>query len=126
MAGDPSFSIPSHPERTYPYSGGVEYDGGTVFRLAPDEERTTEQLNHLVVAILAADRYRYGDFLNLPMPLYLVRDEETDDVFRLSIRDGEIRLHVLPATESAGLRALYERIDSRTGTDWHVDCESSE
>lgn len=126
MAGDPSFAIPSHPERTYPYSGGVEYEGETVFRLTPDEERSNGDLDDIVGEILDTDRYRYGDFFNLPMPLYLVRDESTGDVFRLSIRNGEIRLHVLPNTESEGLRALYERLDARTDVEWRVDCETSE
>jgi len=125
MAGDPSFAIPQHPERTYPYSGGVKYEGETVFRVIPKEDRSNEALDRLVVDVLEAGHYRYGDFLNLPMALYLVRDEETTDVFRLSIRNGEIRLHVLPDTGSAGLRAIYDRIDDRTDTCWRVDCETS-
>ena len=60
------------------------------------------------------------------MPLYLVRDEETRDVFRLSIRDGEIRLHVLPDTESDGLRAMYDRIADRSEGDWRVTYETRE
>jgi len=126
MAGDPSFAIPEHPERTYPYSGGVEYEGETVFRLIPGEDRSNESLNRLVGDVLEVGPYRYGDFLNLPMPLYLVRDEETADVFRLSIRDGEIRLHVLPDTGSAGLRAVYDRIADRSEGDWRVTYETRE
>jgi len=126
MAGDPSFVIPRHPERTYPYSGGVEYKGETIFRLIPSGDRSNRDLDSLVVTVLERGPYRYGDFLNLPMPLYLVRDEETRDVFRLSVRDGEIRLHVLPDTGSDGLRAIYERIDNRTDAGWRVSCETSE
>jgi hypothetical protein len=126
MAGDPSFAIPARPTRTFPYSGGVEYEGETMFRLDPSEEYTNEELATLLEAVLADGPYRYGDFLNLPMVLYLVRDEETGDVFRVSVRDGCLRLHVLPETESAGLRALYERIDVRTDGDWQVDCRTSE
>jgi hypothetical protein len=126
MAGDPSFVIPVRPERTYPYSGGVEYEGETVFRLAPAGDRSTAELEDIAATVLDAGPYRYGDFLSLPMTLYLVRDDDTGDVFRLSVRDGEIRLHVLPATESAGLRAIYDRIDRGTDTDWQVTCETSE
>jgi hypothetical protein len=126
MAGDPSFTIPSRPTRTFPYSGGVEYEGETMFRLDPADEYTNEELATLLTETLADGPYRYGDFLNLPMVLYLVRDEETGDVFRVSVRNGCLRFHVLPETDSAGLRALYERIDERTDTDWHVDCQTSE
>jgi hypothetical protein len=55
------------------------------------------------------------------MALYLVRDEETGDVFRVSIRDGAVRLHVLPATEEAGLRAFYERLVTHSTTEWAVE-----
>jgi hypothetical protein len=126
MAGDPSFAIPVRPERTYPCSGGVEYEGETVFRLVPTADRSTAGLEDIVATVLESGPYRYGDFLNLPMALYLVRDDETGDVFRLSVRDSEIHLHVLPATESAGLRAIYDRIDGQTDTDWRVECETSE
>lgn len=126
MAGDPSFVIPQHPERTYPYSGGVEYEGETLFGLVPSGDRSNEELDSLVVTVLERGPYRYGDFLNLPMPLYLVRDDDTRDVFRLSVRDAEIRLHVLPDTGSDGLRAIYERIDDRTDVDWQVSCETRE
>jgi len=126
MAGDPSFAIPKHPERTYPYSGGVQYEGETVFRLIPAADRANEELDGLVLRVLEGGPYRHGDFLNLPMPLYLVLDRETRDVFRLSIRDGEIRLHVLPDTGSAGLRAIYGRIDDGSDVDWRVECETRE
>ena len=123
---EPSFTIPVRPTRTYPYSGGVEYEGETLFRLVPDAERSNDDLADLVETVLAAGPYRYSDFLNLPMALYLVRDEETHDVFRVSIRSGCIRFHVLPETDSEGLRAMYERIDDRTDVDWQVECETSE
>jgi len=126
MAGDPSFAIPSRPQRNYPYSGGLEYEGQTVFRLDPDEGRSESDLSALLEAALAEGPYRYGDFHDLPMVLYLVRDEETGDVFRASVRDGAIRLHVLPETDSGGLRAMYDRIDARTDHGWRVDCRTSE
>jgi hypothetical protein len=123
MAGDPTFAIPARPQRSYSYDG-VEYEGSTVFRLEPFPERSTGRLADLVASVLEAGPYRYGDFLELPMPLYLVRDDGTGDVFRVSVRDGTVRLHVLPETESAGLRAIYDRIDARSDADWHVDCRT--
>mgnify|MGYP000380353580 CR=1 FL=1 len=120
----PSFSIPTRPERRFPYEGGVEYEGKTVFTLRPDTEYAETDLQALVEATLAAGPYRYGDFFDLPMPLYLVRDEDTADVFRISVRDGCLRLHVLPATESDGLRAFYDRLVERTETDWDVVCDA--
>jgi hypothetical protein len=126
MARDPSFSIPARPQRRFPRRGGVEYEGQTLFRLAPEESMSDEALADLLAETLAAGPYRYGDFLNLPMVLYLVRDQETGDVFRVSVRDGRVRLHVLPETESAGLRRLYERLADRSGVEWAVDCRTSE
>jgi hypothetical protein len=124
MAGDPSFSIPAHPRRRFPYQGGVEYEGGTVFRLEPSTDRSTEWLADLVEQVFDAGPYRYGDFFELPMPLYLVRDDGTGDVFRVSVRDGAVKFHVLPETEAAGLQALYDRLDGRTGFDWRVECRT--
>lgn len=121
MVETPSFTIPRRPERHYPFSGGVEYEGETTFHLRPDAELSNEELTCLLRSVLEEGPYRYGDFLNLPMPLYLVKDEGTSDVFRVSVRSGEVHLHVLPNTESAGLRALYDRLAARTDTDWRVD-----
>lgn len=126
MARDQSFSIPARPRRRFPRRGGVEYDGQTLFRLAPGESMSDEALAELLAATLAEGPYRYGDFLNLPMVLYLVRDNDTGDVFRVSVRDGRIRLHVLPETESAGLRRFYERLAARSEIEWTVDCRTSE
>lgn len=119
---DPTFAISTPPERRYPRGGGVEYEGETVFRLQPSVERTEARLQTTVEGILADDAYTYGDWLDLPMPLYLVHDEETGDVFRVIVRDQAVELHVLPATESAGLRRFYDRLDDRTDDSWHVDC----
>jgi len=125
MAGDPSFAIPARPRRRFPFEGGLEYEGETVFRLQPSPERDTTELTTLVETVLERGPYRYGDFLELPMPLYLVRDEETGDVFRVSVRDGVVRLHVLPETDSEGLRAMYERVEAASSVEWHVTCRSS-
>ncbi|MFB6233012.1 MAG: hypothetical protein ABEH61_02010 [Haloarculaceae archaeon] len=124
MAGTPSFAIPARPRRRFPFEGGVEYEGGTTFLLRPSPDRDTNRLLDLVAAVLASGPYRYGDFLELPMVLYLVRDDTTGDVFRVSVRDGTVRLHVLPETESAGLRAFYERLDEHADADWHVECRT--
>jgi hypothetical protein len=53
------------------------------------------------------------------MPLYLVHDDTTHDTFRVSVRDGRVRLHVLPETESAGLRAFFERLEDHG--EWAVE-----
>jgi hypothetical protein len=123
--GESLFAIPVRPERTFPFSGGVTYEGETTFVLAPESGRDTDQLVELVEGVLADGPYRYGDFFNLPMPLYLVRDDQTRDVFRLSVRDGSVRLHVLPDTEPAGLRAMYDRLADHSGVDWTVTCQST-
>jgi len=110
MTSDPQFSIPARPERRFPHGGGVEYEGGTEFVLRPDTDVDTAALRDTVADVLADGPYRYGDFHDLPMPLWLVRDEGTADVFRVAIRDGTVRLHVLPRTEPAGLRWFFERL----------------
>jgi len=126
MGTDPSFTIPARPQRRYPYSGGVEYDGQTIFQLVPSADRSNDELATVLETTLAEGPYRYGDFYSLPMVLYLVRDRETADVFRASIRDGRIRLHVLPETDSAGLRRLYDRLGDRIDGTFRVRCECSE
>lgn len=123
---EPSFAIPVRPTRSYPYSGGVEYEGGTVFHLIPDSDSADEVLVTLTERVLEDGPYRYGDFFNLPMPVYLVRDDETGDVFRVSIRDGAVRFHVLPETESSGLQAMYDRLVSQSDLEWRVECETAD
>ncbi|QIO23850.1 hypothetical protein [Haloarcula sp. JP-L23] len=117
MTTDPSFSIPRRPQRRFPHGSGVEYEGGTEFELLPDADLSTSDLAGVVADILADGPYRYGDFHDLPMPLWLVRDEGTADVFRVAVRDGTVRLHVLPTTEPPGLRRFYERLCARD-SDW--------
>lgn len=125
MASEPTFTIPARPERHYPYEGGVEYEGETMFRLQPRPPQGNDSLNGVLQRVLDGGPYRYGDFFELPMPLYLVRDDETGDVFRVSVRSGQIRFHVLPATGSAGLRALYERLAGEWDVEWAVECETT-
>lgn len=123
MTADPDFEIPARPERRYPRHGGVEYDGQTVFTLRPAddrEDRDDDDLTGLVESVLSQSPYTYGDWFDLPMPLLLVHDEETGDTFRVAVRDGAVELHVLPATGSAGLRALYDRLSAVDGVEWSV------
>jgi len=123
-ARDPSFAIPGRPERTYPRSGGVKYEGETVFVCTPEADRSDGALESLVIDVLDADSYRSGDFMELPMPLYLVRDEATADVFRVTVRDRAVQLHVLPETESEGLRRFYDRLREVSDCEWSVACRT--
>jgi len=123
-ARDPSFAIPGRPTRTYPRGRGLQYEGETYFVLTPRVERSDPELDALVTAILGDGPYRSGNFMELPMELYLVRDEETADVFRVAVRGGTVRLHVLPETESEGLRRFYDRLVERSDCEWHVDCQT--
>ena len=119
---DDRFAIPSRPERRYPRGGGVEYEGGTTFSLAPVPEREDAWLRGVVENVLDGEGYTYGDWFDLPMPLYLVHDERTGDVFRVAVRDGRVELHVLPTTEPPGLRGLYESlVDTADDLSWTVE-----
>jgi hypothetical protein len=124
MSGGPAFEIPVRPERTFPFQGGVEYVGSTTFVLCPAGTPAKRPAD-TVELLLEEGPYRYGDFLSLPMPLYLVKDTETGDVFRVGVRDGTVQLHVLPATDPPGLRAMYSRLVARTVTEWTVECRTS-
>lgn len=119
MAGEPGFDIPSRPERHFSTTGELAYEGGTRFDLDPDPV-PGDPLTGVVESVFEAGPYRYGDFLELPMPLYLVRDDGTGDVFRVAVRDDSVRLHVLPGTEPAGLRRFYERLEAGTEAAWTV------
>jgi hypothetical protein len=117
---EPTFEIPKHPERRYPRRGGVEYEGKTVFTLTPEGNCGESALVTLVESVLDRSPYRYGDWFDLPMPLYLVHDDRTGDTFRVGIRDGAVELHVLPETESEGLAAFYDRLAATAATEWSV------
>lgn len=117
----PDFTIPEHPERRYPRDGGVEYEGGTVFVLTPTGEWAESELAALVERVLSAEEYRYGDWFDLPLPLFLVHDDATNDTFRVAVRDAHVELHVRPRTKSEGLRALYDRLVAATDGDWRVE-----
>ena len=123
MADDdtPTFAIPEPPVRRYPRRGGVEYEGQTVFSLTPADALDDPELASLVRDVLEGDPYRYGDWFDLPMPLYLVHDDETGDTFRVAVRDGDVEFHVLPDTESEGLRRLYDRLVDASDTTWAVE-----
>jgi hypothetical protein len=98
----------------------VTYEGQTVFVLTPTPAITDERLVELITSVLSAETYRYGDWFDLPMPLYLVHDEETGDTFRVAIRDCTVEFHVLPGTEPPGLRRLFERLRTASGVAWSV------
>ena len=117
--GTPTFDI-AHPERSHPRSGGMRYEGGTVFALSPDRDVS---LADAVEAVLREGPYRYGDWFDLPMPLFLVHDDGTGDTFRVSVRDGRVELHVRSATTAAGLRAFYDRLIDRVDGGVRVERE---
>ena len=121
MPDEPSFAIPHRPERRYSRHAGLEYEGKTVFSLSPSDDRSDAALDELLRGVLDADPYIYGDWFDLPMALYLVHDADMGDVFRVSVRDGAIEFHVLPGTDSAGLRALYRRLRERSECGWAVE-----
>lgn len=120
MADDPTFDIPARPERRYARRT-VQYDGDVDFTLTPARGWENSRLEVLVTDVLDTGPYRYGDWFDLPLTLFLVHDDETHDTFRVSIRGGTITLHVLPKTGSAGLRALYDRIVAASDCGWSVD-----
>ena len=126
MTAGERFEIPVRPRRRYPRAGGLEYEGDTTFTLTPAVDRSEPALREFVEALLADGPYQFGDFIDLPMPLWLVRDAETDDTFRISVRDGTIRLHVLPETESAGLQGFYDRVCERSDCEWSVACDATD
>ncbi|MFD1513647.1 hypothetical protein [Halomarina rubra] len=124
MSRDPTFDLPTRPTRNYSRTT-VEYEGSVVFGLTPEgHEVDDDHLDGLLVGVLDDGPYRYGDWFDLPMPLYTVHDDVTGDTFRAGIRDGTIELHVLPATEPPGLAALYDRLVATTDHEWAVDCRS--
>ncbi len=120
----PTFAIPKHPTRRYQRRGGVEYDGETVFSLCPEAEYDDDSLTRLVEKVLDGDAYRYGNWFDLPMPLFIVHDDHTGDTFRTAVRDGTVELHVLPETGSDGLRRFYERLVEISETPWDVTCRT--
>ena len=123
MTGEstPRFAIAERPRRRYPRRGGVEYEGETAFDLAPGTAVDDGDLVELVESVLSADGYTYGDWFDLPMPLYLVHDHRTGDTFRVVIRDGTVEFHALPGTDPPGLRRLFEGLRAASGWTWSVD-----
>ena len=121
MTDEPSFAIPRHPERRYSRHAGLEYEGTTVFSLSPAGDLGNPALDDLLKSVLDGESYTYGDWFDLPMALYLVHDTETGDVFRVSVRSGNIEFHVLPETTPKGLRALYRRLVERSDHEWVVE-----
>ena len=108
---EPQFAI-THPERSHSRAGGMSYEGGTVFTFAP---RRPGELTEQVLDLLESGPYSYGDWFDLPMPLFLVHDDDSDDTFRLGVRDDHVELHVRSATSPAGVAAFHDRLTDRVG-----------
>jgi hypothetical protein len=131
QAGDgaDAFGDLRHPDRTFPRAGGMKYEGATVIELSPPSGPTDEAaLAALVREVLAADRYRFGDWFDLPLPVYLVHDNHAGDTFRVAVRESSVELHVRSATGADGLRAFRDRLsesvagptDGDPPADWSV------
>lgn len=123
---DARFAVPDRPERRLTDDGGVRYEGQVVFGLEPEPGLADADLDALVADVLSAEVYRYGDWFELPMPLYLVRDDDTGDTFRVAVRDGAVELHVLPDTGRAGLAAFADRLAATGDVDWTVERRTGE
>ncbi|MFB6206180.1 MAG: hypothetical protein ABEJ05_06615 [Haloglomus sp.] len=108
---DDAFTDLRHPDRTFPRAGGMRYEGATVVELRPRSESVDEAtLASLTRDVLSVDRYRFGDWFDLPLPVFLVHDDATGDTFRIAVREDAVELHVRSATGAAGLRAFYDRL----------------
>lgn len=122
---DDRFAIPARPERRFTPAGGVAHEGGTAFTFEPDGADEPAGDGRPAVAdalatVLGAERYVAGDWYDLPSPLFLVHDREVGTSFRVLAREDRLALHVLPATDRAGVRALHAALESVTGVDWTV------
>ena len=117
------FDIPARPTRAYTRLGDVETDGQTRFLLRPMAEETA--VRDWVDGVLAADRYTYGDWFELPYPVYLVHDSVVATVFRTAIRAPRVELHVLPETKPAGLEAFYRGLVEASEIEWTVAVETT-
>lgn len=120
------FDIPFNPTCVYRSGGDAEYRGQTVFRLTPEPSSSNAELDTLVTTVLAAERYTYGDWFDLPAPVYLVHDRTTGDVFRVVVRDGRVEFHVLANTEPEGLSAMYDLLVAESDVEWRVTCRTTE
>ena len=114
------------PERVYPPSGGVEYEGMTVFSLTTDPELATDDLSDLLFSVLDGDRYTFSDRPVFPAPVFLVHDHVLKTVYRAVLRTNRIELHVLPNTESAGLQAIYDDLCDSGSVTWQVECRTTQ
>jgi hypothetical protein len=122
---DGPFENLQHPERTFQRAGGMQYEGATVIEL----RRTAEDVDETALATLAREvlvegPYRFGDWFDLPLPVFLVHDDRTGDTFRVAVRDDAVELHVRSATGAEGLRRFRDRLVAADGStvtaDWQV------
>ena len=117
----PSFEIPAYPRRVFSRDG-VEHDGMTAFTLTPTVDCDPPSA---VGRVVSADRYVYGDWFDLPVPVYLVYDRVVSTVFRVVCHPDRVELRVLPSTEPAGLEAFYRAVRTETDVDWSVTVETT-
>jgi hypothetical protein len=120
---DDPFADLQHPERTFSRAGGMQYEGATVIKLRPGTGSADEAtLAALTREVLGEGPYRFGDWFDLPLPVFLVHDDGTGDTFRLAVREDAIELHVRSATDAEGLRAFRDRLAAAHGStaDWQV------
>jgi hypothetical protein len=106
-----TFTDLQHPNRTFTRAGGMRYEGATVFELRPAAGAPDEAaLATLAEDVLSTGPYRYGDWFDLPLPVFLVHDDGSGDTFRVAVRDDAVELHVRSDTSARGLRGFYERL----------------
>ena len=118
---NPDFEIPARPTRRFPRGGSVEYHGSVTLRLLPSGNHDDRTLQQLVDDVLDENTYVHGDWFDLPVPVYLVRDHEVGSSFRVSVRYGRIELHVLPETRVEALERFYERLTEQSLADTSAD-----
>jgi hypothetical protein len=124
MAGEHGCEIPTRPERRCPSAGGLEYDGGTRFELVPIDD-PGDSVARLVEQVLRAGPYRHGDFHELPMPLFLVRDDQAkldvhcETVLGVAVADRLDELHAYDAHTTGHILGGIAALD-RAGVPWYV------
>lgn len=120
LPDNPPFDIPVRPERRYTRSGGVEYEGGTTFHLVSKPSLSADELESILTNVLDNERYVLGDWFDLPRPVFLVHDRTVSTAFRVVVRSGRLELHVLPSTDSAALKAIFDQLRETTDVEWNV------
>ena len=120
LSDNPSFDIPVRPERRYTRNGGVAYEGGTTFHLVTKPSLSADDLESILTTVLDNDRYVRGDWFDLPRPVFLVHDRTVSTAFRVVVRSGRLELHVLPSTDPAALKAIFDQLRETASVEWNV------